>query len=125
MMMITRPLLIALISTMVSIGMIMSVTAADDLPYSRAGIIDSIHQDSNEIIISDWTYSIAPYVIVHKRNSDFVGTQYLKPSMAVGFRMEKSDGAKPSITQVWILDADELERMRRNNVQLIGNISDQ
>ncbi len=72
-----------------------------DLPYSMAGVVHAVRSDQNEIVISDMIYEIVPYVIVHKSNANYIGTQYLKPSMRIGF---KTEGAKRLIKEVWVLD---------------------
>ncbi len=102
-----RTLLTLIISMAIAIAMAsttLSVQAIDNMPFKRVGMIDAIYPDKNEIIIDDLIYEIVPYVIVHNKNNDYIGTQYLKPSMPIRFSMETVTAGKTSITQIWILD---------------------
>ena len=116
-----RTLLTLIISIAMAIAMAsttLTVQAIDDMPFKRVGVIDAIHPDKNEIIIDDLIYEIVPYVVVHNKNNDYIGTQYLKPSMPIRFSMETVTGSKSSITQVWILDeipTDSLQLLGINN----------
>ena len=118
-----RTLLTLIISMAMAIMMAsttLSVQAIDNMPLKRVGVIDGIYPDKNKIIIDDLVYEIVPYVIVHDKNNDYIGTQYLKPSMPIRFSMETVTGSKSSITQVWILD-----EIPTDPLQLLGISNDQ
>ena len=118
-----RTLLTLIISMAIAIMMAsttLSVQAIDNMPLKRVGVIDGIYPDKNKIIIDDLVYEIVPYVIVHDKNNDYIGTQYLQPSMPIRFSMETVTGSKSSITQVWILD-----KIPTDPLQLLGISNDQ
>ncbi len=119
-MMTCKRTLLTLIISMAMASTTLSVQAIDNMPFKRVGMIDAIYPDKNEIIIDDLIYEIVPYVIVHDKNNDYIGTQYLKPSMPIRFSMETVTGSKSSITQVWILD-----KIPTDPLQLLGISNDQ
>jgi len=95
---------------LMSLSLFAVVSVAAERPYTQAGVVNTVAQDGNRIIVSDYPYRVAPDVIVHRDGYESVGLRGMESGQRIGFNTERKDGQR-YIVEVWTLD--ELPRDRR------------